>query len=87
MNIIEKYLHKIQSEYGYANPIQTRPKPTGGITGNKGVSKQDSNCVVGVTGPSGPEVDLDQDDSEELMQHVFTYKFNDKKENEERENH
>ena len=34
MDIIDKYLEKIQ-EYGYGHPIQTRPKPTGGITGEK----------------------------------------------------
>jgi len=87
MNTIEKYLDAIQSEYGYANPIQTRPAPSGGITGNKGVSKQDNDWAVGVTGPSGPEVDLDQNDSEELMQHVFSYKFNNNQEDEEKENH
>jgi len=86
MNTLEKYLRNIQNEYGYANPMQTRPKPTGGITGNKEEDKQDDEYVPGTIGPSGSEVDLDQDDSEELMQHVFSYKFNDK-ENEDRENH
>jgi hypothetical protein len=37
MNVIERYLNKIQE--GYANPIQTRPKPTGGITGKTKRSK------------------------------------------------
>lgn len=86
MDFLEKYLDVIQNEYGYANPIQTRPKPTGGITGNKGVDKEDPDSIVGVRGPSGPEVDLDQDDEEELRQHVFSYKFNDPQ-NKDKENH
>jgi len=84
MTLIKKYLEIIQSEYGYENPIQTRPKPIGGIIKNKNASKQDSDYVPGIFGPTGSEVDLDQDDSEELMQHVFSYKFNDKNKNQEK---
>lgn len=60
MHIIEKYLVKLQKEYGglYANPIQTRPLPKPGITGEK----PEVSTKPGVVGPSGMQVDLDKDE-------------------------
>lgn len=57
MNLIEKYLKAIQSEYGYANPIQTRPKPKPGITGED----PEKPLPPGAVGPSGSQVDLEKD--------------------------
>ena len=59
MKPIDKYLKRIQSEYGYANPIQTRPKPKPGITGED----PDKPLPPGVIGPSGSQVDLEKDKS------------------------
>jgi len=56
MNIIEEYLKRIQ-ELGYGHPIQTRPKPELGITKEKPKKKDD----FGTRGPSGAEVDLDEE--------------------------
>ena len=72
--LIKKYLNKIQE--GYENPIQTRPKPTGGITG-KPKDRNPLEDELGSKGPSGPEVDLD-DDQELQGQKPFTYKFKNK---------
>ena len=61
MNLIDSYLNIIQNEYeygGYANPIQTRPRPKKGITGED----PDKQLPPGVIGPSGSEVDLDNDE-------------------------
>lgn len=71
MEIIDKYLMKLHKESAYANPLQTRPKPTGGIT--KQMSDEEE-YPVGVKGPSGAEVDLDQDD-EDHFNKPFTYKY------------
>lgn len=71
MTIINKYLKKIQEDY--ANPIQTRPKPTGGITG-KPKDRDPLENELGSVGPSGPEVDLD--DVEEVPgQKTFEYTY------------
>lgn len=59
MNVISKYLKLIQSEYGYANPVQTRPKPEPGITGEDPEKK----LPPGTVGPSGSQVDLKNDKS------------------------
>jgi len=59
MSIIEMYLKKIQREYGYANPIQTRPKPKRGITGED----PDKELPPGVIGPTGSQIDLDRETS------------------------
>lgn len=56
MNILEKYLEKIQ-ELGYGHPIQTRPKPEPGFTKEKPKKKDD----FGTRGPAGSEVDLDEE--------------------------
>ena len=59
MHLIEKYLDKLQKEYGgYANPIQTRPLPKPGIT----KEKPKLPTKPGVRGPSGMQVDLDKDE-------------------------
>lgn len=58
MRLLKKYLESIQSEL-YANPLQTRPKPTGGITKNKDSEKK--KLPIGVHGPAGIEVDLEDD--------------------------
>lgn len=71
MEIIDKYLTILHKESAYANPLQTRPKPTGGIT--KQMSDEKS-YPVGVKGPSGAEVDLDQDE-EDPFNKPFTYKY------------
>jgi len=69
MTIINKYLKKIQEDY--VNPIQTRPKPTGGITG-KPKDRDPLKDELGSSGPSGPEVDLD--DVQEIPgQKTFKY--------------
>lgn len=60
MNQVDKYLKYIQSEYGYENPIQTRPRPKPGITGEN----PDKPLPPGVRGPSGSQVDLDKDEPE-----------------------
>ena len=71
MDIIKNYLNKIQE--GYANPIQTRPKPTGGITG-KPKERNPLEDELGSRGPAGPEVDLEKDE-DEIRQKPFTYRF------------
>lgn len=71
MKFITKYLNQIQEDY--KNPIQTRPKPTGGITG-KPKERNPLEDELGSKGPAGPEVDLD-DDQELPGQKPFTYKF------------
>ena len=71
MKNIDKYLIKLHKESGYANPLQTRPKPTGGITKQK---SNDEVYPLGVRGPSGPEVDLDQDDDDDFNK-PFTYQY------------
>jgi len=71
MEIIDKYLIKLHKESAYANPLQTRPKPTGGITKQMSDKKA---YPIGVRGPSGAEVDLDQDD-EDPFNKPFTYKY------------
>lgn len=59
MKLIDSYLKKLNAEYGYANPIQTRPKPKPGIT------KEDPKKELppGSRGPSGSEVDLEKQTS------------------------
>ena len=57
MKLVNDYLKFIQSEYGYANPIQTRPKPKPGITGED----PDKPLPPGVIGPSGSQIDLDNE--------------------------
>jgi len=74
MKIIDKYLKRLHKEYGYGNPLQTRPKPTGGITKQK---SDEETYPIGVKGPAGAEVDLDQDDSD--SDHPFTYKYKQEK--------
>jgi hypothetical protein len=59
MSLVEKYLKRLHSEYGYANPVQTRPKPKPGITGEDPEKK----IPPGVAGPSGSQVDLKNDKS------------------------
>ena len=71
MEIIDKYLIKLHKESAYANPLQTRPKPTGGITKQK---SDDEEMPIGVRGPSGMEVDLNQDDEDDFNK-PFTYKY------------
>jgi len=56
MELIDMYLRSIQ-EYGYSNPVQTRPKPKPGITGEK----PNEDLPPGSMGPSGSEIDLDKD--------------------------
>jgi len=58
MKLIDSYLRIIQKEYGYENPIQTRPRPKPGITGED----PDKPLPPGVRGPSGSEVDLDDEE-------------------------
>jgi hypothetical protein len=58
MKLIDSYLNIIQKEYGYENPIQTRPRPKPGITGED----PDKPLPPGVRGPSGSQVDLDNDE-------------------------
>ena len=70
MEIIDKYLIQLYKESAYANPLQTRPKPKGGIT--KQMSDEEE-YPIGVRGPSGVEVDLDQDDGD--FHKPFTYKY------------
>lgn len=53
---VTDYLKLLHSE-SYANPIQTRPRPKPGIT----KEKPDKELPAGVRGPSGSEVDLDND--------------------------
>ena len=60
MKLIDSYLNIIQKEYGYANPIQTRPRPKPGITGENPEKK----LPPGVRGPSGSQVDLDKDEQD-----------------------
>lgn len=57
MKLVKEYLIKIQKENYYANPIQTRPKPEPGISKEKIKS-----TPPGKIGPSGLEVDLDNDE-------------------------
>jgi len=57
MKLVDSYLNIIQSEYGYANPIQTRPRPKPGVTHEP----VDKKLPPGVRGPSGSQVDLDKD--------------------------
>lgn len=71
MKILSHYLKRIQEDY--TNPIQTRPKPTGGITG-KAKETDPLEDEFGTTGPSGPEVDLD-DVQEVPGQKSFKYVF------------
>ena len=58
MNLVDSYLNVIQNEYGYANPVQTRPRPKAGITGEK----PNKELPPGVRGPTGSQVDLDKDE-------------------------
>lgn len=71
MKIVDDYLNALQEFYG--NPVQTRPKPTGGITGKP----EDENPLedeLGVNGPSGTEVDIEK--PEKIPgQKSFTYKY------------
>jgi len=61
MNIIEKYLRKIQEDY--SNPVQTRPKPRVGITGeDNDIGEEDE---FSTHGPAGLNVNLDINDSED----------------------
>ena len=76
MNLIEKYLDKLQKEYGYANPIQTRPLAKPGIT----KEKPKIPTKLGVRGPSGMQVDLDKD---EQVGDVITRKITDADDDEE----
>ena len=76
MKLVEKYLKKIQSEFGfgYNNPLQTRPKSNHGIVKNKTVI-----YPPGVKGPSGYEVDLDQEEENpDEKSFSYTYKNVDK---------
>lgn len=57
MKLIDGYLNIIQQEYGYANPIQTRPRPKKGITGED----PEKELPPGARGPAGSQVDLDND--------------------------
>ena len=58
MKLIDSYLNTIQTEFGgYANPIQTRPRPKPGIT----KEPVDKELPPGVRGPAGSQVDLDKD--------------------------
>ena len=71
MKLVDSYLKFIQNEDfvgGYANPIQTRPLPKKGITGED-PKKQ---TPPGVRGPSGSEVDLDNDEEVGLDFRNFT---------------
>ncbi len=59
MKLIDSYLNIIQTEFGgYANPIQTRPLPKPGIT----KENPKKELPPGTRGPSGSEVDLDNDE-------------------------
>jgi len=60
MKLIDSYLNIIQTEYGYANPIQTRPRPKPGIT-NEPVDKE---LPPGARGPAGSQVDLDNEEQD-----------------------
>ena len=71
MMIIDNYLNRLQEFYG--NPIQTRPKPTGGITG-KPKETNPLEDELGVTGPSGPEIDIEKPE-EVPGQKTFKYNF------------
>lgn len=71
MKLIDGYLNILQNEDlagGYANPIQTRPKPEKGITGED----PDKPLPPGTAGPSGSEVDLDNDEEVGLDFRNFT---------------
>lgn len=68
MKLIDSYLNIIQTEYGYANPIQTRPLPKPGIT-HEPVDKE---LPPGVRGPSGSQVDLDDEEQDGYDFHNFT---------------
>lgn len=61
MSIVEKYLRKIQEDY--SNPIQTRPKPKPGITGEN--PDPEEGVDLNLRGPTGINVDLDFDDSDD----------------------
>lgn len=76
MNIYDKFLELIQKESGYGNPLQTRPKPTGGITG-KQEDPENKEYPLGVRGPSGAEVDLDDVDNDADQEGYFKYKYKD----------
>jgi len=54
--MLENYLKRLQENI-YANPVQTRPKPKPGITGEK-----PKTSAPGLVGPTGMEVDLDKDE-------------------------
>lgn len=59
MKLIDSYLNIIQTEEGgYANPIQTRPRPKPGVTGEE----PDKELPPGVRGPAGSQVDLDREE-------------------------
>ena len=71
MKLIDRYLKTIQNEDimgGYANPIQTRPLPKKGITGED----PKKELPPGSIGPSGSEVDLDNDEEVGLDFRNFT---------------
>ena len=65
---IDKYLKQIQEDY--SNPIQTRPKPTAGITGEKPDTPEtekvesEEGTSASIRGPSGINVNLDINDSD-----------------------
>ena len=69
MKIIDKYLLQMYMEY--AHPLQTRPKPTGGIIKQ---SSNDKKYSLNIRGPSGMEVDLDQDEKNDFNK-PFIYKY------------
>jgi len=58
MKLIDSYLNIIQTEYGYANPIQTRPRPKPGVTGEN----PEKELPPGARGPAGSQVDLDKEE-------------------------
>jgi len=65
---IDKYLRKIQEDY--SNPIQTRPKPIAGITGEEPDTPEtekvdfEEESGANIRGPSGINVNLDINDSD-----------------------
>ena len=61
MKLIDSYLNILQNEDlagGYSNPIQTRPRPKKGVTGEDPEKK----LPAGSIGPSGSQVDLDNEE-------------------------
>ena len=71
MKLVDSYLKFIQNEDfvgGYANPIQTRPLPKKGITGEDPKKQIPPDAI----GPSGSEVDLDNDEEVGLDFRNFT---------------